>query len=52
MIYFMYAVASIILFNLLVLAFIIRKIGIEGLMDLFFTDEEATKDVPLERTQR
>ena len=46
MIYFMYAIASIILFNLLVLAFIIRKIGIEGLMGLFFTDEEATKDNP------
>ena len=48
MIYFMYAIASIILFNLLVLAFIAWKFGI----DVFFDkDEEATKDIPLERTQ-
>ena len=47
MIYFMYAIASIILFNLLVLAFIVWKFGI----DVFFDkDEETTKDVPLERT--
>ena len=49
MIYFMYAVASIILFNLLALAFIVWKFGIE---ELFDKDEEVTKDVPLERTQR
>ena len=48
MIYFMYAVASIIIFNLLVLSFIAWKFGI----DVFFVDnEEATKDVPTERTQ-
>ena len=48
MIYFMYAIASIILFNLLVLAFISWKFGI----DVFFDkDEEATKDMPLQRTQ-
>ena len=48
MIYFMYAITSIILFNLLVLAFIVWKFGI----DVFFAkDEEATKDIPLERTQ-
>ena len=47
MIYFMYAITSIILFNLLVLAFIAWKFGI----DVFFDkDEEATKDVPTERT--
>ena len=47
-IYFMYAIASIILFNLLVLAFIVWKFGI----DVFFDkDEETTKDIPLERTQ-
>ena len=49
--YFMYVIASIILFNLLVLAFITWKIGLEGVMDLFFTDEETSKDMPLERTQ-
>lgn len=48
MIYFMYAVASIITFNLSVLAFIAWKFGIE---ELFDKDEEVTKDVPLERTQ-
>lgn len=48
MIYFMYAIASIILFNLLVLAFIVWKFGIE---DFFDKDEEVSKDVPLERTQ-
>lgn len=49
MIYFMYAVASIILFNLLVLAFIVWNFGI----DVFFVkDEETTKDIPIERTQR
>ena len=48
MIYFIYAVASIIIFNLLVLAFIAWKFGI----DVFFDkDEETTKDVSLERTQ-
>ena len=48
MIYFMYAIASIIIFNLLVMAFIVWKFGI----DVFFDkDEEATKDIPLERTQ-
>ena len=47
MTYFMYAIASIILFNLLVLSFIVWKFGI----DVFFDkDEETTKDVPLERT--
>ena len=47
MIYFMYAVASIIIFNLLVLSFIAWKFGI----DVFFDkDEETTKDVPIERT--
>ena len=49
MIYFMYAIASIILFNLLALAFIMWKFGI----DVFFDkDEETTKDIPLERTQQ
>ena len=48
MIYFMYAIASIIIFNLLVLAFIVWKFGI----DVFFDkDEETSKDIPLERTQ-
>ena len=48
MIYFIYAIASIIIFNLLVLAFIAWKFGI----DVFFDkDEETTKDVSLERTQ-
>ena len=48
MIYFIYAVASIIIFNLLVMAFIAWKFGI----DVFFDkDEETTKDVSLERTQ-
>ena len=48
MIYFICAIASIILFNLLVLAFIAWKFGI----DVFFDkDEEATKDIPLERIQ-
>ena len=48
MIYFMYAVASIIIFNLLVLAFIVWKFGI----DVFFVEnEETSKDVVLERTQ-
>ena len=52
MIYFMYAVASIIIFNFLVLAFITWEIGLEGVMDMFFVDtEEVTKDIPLERTQ-
>ena len=47
MIYFIYAIASIIIFNLLVLAFIAWKFGI----DVFFDkDEETTKDVSLERT--
>ena len=48
MIYFMYAIASIILFNLLVLAFIVWNFGIDVLFD---KDEETTKDIPLERTQ-
>lgn len=48
MIYFMYAVASIIVFNLLVISFIIWKFGI----DVFFDkDEETTEYTPLERTQ-
>ena len=48
MIYFIYAIASIIIFNLLVMAFIAWKFGI----DVFFDkDEETTKDVSLERTQ-
>ena len=48
MVYFIYATVSIILFNLLVLAFIVWKFGI----DVFFDkDEEATKDIPTERTQ-
>ena len=47
MIYFMYAIASIILFNLLVLAFIVWKFGIEGVIDIFFDKgEETTKDMP------
>ena len=49
MIYFMYAVASIIIFNLLVLSFIVWKFGIE---EIFDKDEETTKDIPLERTQQ
>ena len=48
MIYFMYAVASIIIFNLLVLAFIAWKFGIDVFID---KDEETSKDIPLERTQ-
>ena len=44
----MYAIASIILFNLLALAFIVWKFGIEEILD---KDEETTKDTPLERTQ-
>ena len=48
MIYFMYAIASIILFNLLVLAFIVWKFGIDVFLD---KDEETSKDIPLERTQ-
>ena len=48
MIYFMYAIASIILFNLLVLAFIAWKFGIDVFLD---KDEETSKDIPLERTQ-
>ena len=48
MLYLIYATVSIILFNLLVLAFIVWKFGI----DVFFDkDEETTKDIPLERTQ-
>ena len=50
--YFICAIASIIIFNFLVLAFITWKIGLEGVMDLFFTDEETSKDIPLERTQQ
>ena len=51
MIYIACAIASIGVINLLVMCFITRKIGIEGLMDLFFDkDEETTKDIPLERT--
>ena len=46
--YFMYAIASIILFNLLALAFIVWKVGIDVFSD---KDEETTKDIPLERTQ-
>ena len=49
--YFICAIASIIIFNFLVLAFITWKIGLEGVMDLFFTDEETSKDMPLERTR-
>lgn len=41
MIYFMYAIASIILFNLLVMVFIVWKFGIE---EFFDKDEEVTKD--------
>ena len=49
MVYFiMYVVASIIIFNLLVLAFIAWKFGIDVFLD---KDEETTKDIPLERTQ-
>ena len=44
MIYFMYAVASIIIFNLLVLAFIAWKFGIEGVIDMFFVDNEETTE--------
>ena len=45
--YFICAIASIIIFNFLVLAFIAWKFGI----DVFFDkDEETTKDIPLERT--
>ena len=52
MIYFICAIVSIIIFNFLVLAFITRKIGLEGVIDMFFVDnEETTKDIPLERTQ-
>ena len=48
MIYFMSAIASIIIFNLLVMAFIVWKFGI----DVFFDkDEETSKDIPIERTQ-
>ena len=47
MIYFIYATVSIILFNLLVLAFIVWNFGIDVLFD---KDEETTKDIPLERT--
>ena len=47
MIYFIYAIVSIVVFNLLVLAFIVWKFGI----DVFFAEEEeTTKEVPLERT--
>ena len=50
--YFICAITSIIIFNFLVLAFITWKIGLEGVIDMFFVDnEEATKDVPTERTQ-
>ena len=46
--YFICAIASIIIFNLLVMAFIVWKFGI----DVFFDkDEETSKDIPLERTQ-
>ena len=48
MIYFMYAIASITIFNLLVMAFIVWKFGIYVFFD---KDEETTKDTPLERTQ-
>ena len=48
MTYFMYVITSIILFNLLVLAFIVWNFGIDVLFD---KDEETTKDIPLERTQ-
>ena len=48
MTYFMYAIASIILFNLLVLAFIVWNFGIDVLFD---KDEETTKYIPIERTQ-
>ena len=48
MIYFMYAIASIIIFYLLVMTFIVWKFGI----DVFFDkDEETSKDIPIERTQ-
>ena len=52
MIYFMYAVTFICVFNLLVMAFIVWKFGLEVVKDVFFIDnEEVTKDIPLERTQ-
>ena len=48
MIYFMYVITFICVFNLLVMAFIVWKFGI----DVFFDkDEETSKDIPLERTQ-
>ena len=47
MIYFMYAITFICVFNLLVMAFIIWKFGI----DVFFmNEEEPSKEVPLKRT--
>ena len=47
MFYFMCFMTFICAFNLLVLAFIVWKFGI----DVFFVkDEETTKDAPLERT--
>ena len=47
MIYFMCAITFICVFNLLIMAFIVWKFGI----DVFFDkDEEVTKDISLERT--
>lgn len=48
MIYFMYVITFICVFNLLVMAFIVWKFGVVVFFD---EDEEVTKDVPLERTQ-
>ena len=48
MFYFMCFITFICVFNLLVMAFIVWKFGI----DVFFTnDEESTKDMPLKRSQ-
>ena len=48
MFYFMCFITFICVFNLLVMAFIVWKFGI----DVFFTnDEESAKDIPLNRSQ-
>lgn len=48
MIYFMYAITFICVINLLVMAFVVWKFG----MEVFFgKGEEWIKDVPLERIQ-
>ena len=44
MIYFMYAITSICIINLLIMVFITWNFGIDALFD---KDEEATKDIPL-----